>query len=327
MKTLVIGLGSMGRRRIRLIKQYDCTISIVGIDLSEDRRRQAEEMYSISAYADLSEALEREHPECCFVSAAPLAHSAIINQCLQAGCNVFTELNLVSDGYDENVSLAKQKGVILFMSSTQLYRAELQYIKSCINKTHHKCNYIYHVGQYLPDWHPWENYQDFFVGQIRTNACREIMAIEMPWLVDTFGEINNIYRQKSKNSTLDIKYDDNYMISMEHEKGHKGFLCVDILCRTAIRYLEVFSEEIYIKWSGTPDSLYEYRDSEQILKQVILYDKIDKLTGYNETIIENDYFEEVEEFFESVKGNMIPRYSFDKDKRILKLIDCIEAED
>lgn len=317
----------MGRRRIRLIRQYDCSISILGVDLNEDRCRQAKEMYSIYTYADLDKALDHEHPDCCFVSTAPLAHSSIINQCLRAGCNVFTELNLVSDGYDENISLAKQKGVLLFMSSTQLYRAELQYIKNSINKGHDKCNYIYHVGQYLPDWHPWENYRDFFVGQTKTNACREIMAIEMPWLVDAFGEIKCVYREKSKSSMLDISYKDNYMICIEHESGHKGFLCVDILCRTAVRYLEVFSENIYLRWLGTPDTLYEYQLSEQALKQVILYDKIDKLAGYNETIIENDYFGEVEEFFESVRGNATPRYSFEKDKQILELIDFIEVED
>lgn len=327
MEVLVIGLGSMGRRRIRLIRRYDKSIHIVGVDFNEERRKQAEEICSIRTYDSVDNALDKEQPDCCFVSSSPLSHAGIIGKCLRKHCNVFTELNLVVDGYDENMVLAEQEGILLFLSSTQLYRSELQYIKKCVKSANERCDYIYHVGQYLPDWHPWEDYRNYFVGQVKTNACREIMAIEFPWLVDSFGEIKNIYRQKSKNSELDIDYDDNYMISIEHENGHKGFLCIDILCRIPIRFLEVFGENIYIKWSGTPESLYNYQISAKKMEQVRLYSKIDKLVDYNETIIENDYFAEITEFFESVKGNAKPRYSFQKDKKILELIDRIEAED
>ena len=53
------------------------------------------------------------------------------------------------------------------MSSTLQYRKEIQFIKEEVKKVSGKVNYIYHVGQYLPDWHPWENYKDFFVGDAR----------------------------------------------------------------------------------------------------------------------------------------------------------------
>ena len=38
MKLLVIGLGSMGKRRVRLLKEYDSNIEIVGLDKQEKRR-------------------------------------------------------------------------------------------------------------------------------------------------------------------------------------------------------------------------------------------------------------------------------------------------
>ena len=47
MKVIVIGLGSMGKRRIRLIRQLDETIEIVGVDSREDRRRDAQSLYHI----------------------------------------------------------------------------------------------------------------------------------------------------------------------------------------------------------------------------------------------------------------------------------------
>lgn len=63
---------------------------------------------------------------------------------------------------------AKEKGVLLFLSSTMLYRRETQYIKQQVAAFGKPVHYIYHIGQYLPDWHPWENYKNFFVGNART---------------------------------------------------------------------------------------------------------------------------------------------------------------
>ncbi len=327
MNVIVVGLGSMGRRRIRLIKRYDGTMNITGVDPDEKRRRQTEEMYSISTYENIENALNNGNADCFFVSSSPLSHADITYECLKAGGHVFSELNLVTDRYDENIALADKRGVVLFLSSTQLYRDELLYISKRIHGMKDTCNYMYHVGQYLPDWHPWENYKDYFVGKKRTNACREIMAVEFPWLVETFGPVKNVYVQTSKNSDLDIDYNDNYIISVEHENGHKGVFVLDILCRISVRSLEVFSENMYLRWSGTPESLYEYQVSSGEMKQIILYDQIDKLKEYNETIIENDYYSEIEEFFGVVKGDAVPRYSFEKDRAILGLIDEIESKD
>ena len=42
MKILVAGLGSMGKRRIRLLKKIDFSIQIIGVDKSADRCNTAE---------------------------------------------------------------------------------------------------------------------------------------------------------------------------------------------------------------------------------------------------------------------------------------------
>ena len=59
----------------------------------------------------------------------PLTHAGIIGELLDAGLPVFTELNLVDDGYDALIAKAAQKRLPLFLSSTMLYRAETHYIK------------------------------------------------------------------------------------------------------------------------------------------------------------------------------------------------------
>ena len=41
MKLLIVGLGSMGKRRARLAKGMDAGIQIVGVDSAESRRAEA----------------------------------------------------------------------------------------------------------------------------------------------------------------------------------------------------------------------------------------------------------------------------------------------
>jgi len=197
MKLLIVGLGSMGKRRARLTKGIDAAIQIVGVDTAESRRDEALRLgLADAAYATIGEAVAAEHPDAALVCTAPLAHAAVIGELLDHDLPVFTELNLVSDGYRENMAKAAAKKLPLFLSSTMLYRRETQYIKQQVAEFGKPVHYIYHIGQYLPDWHPWENYKNFFVGNARTGGVREIFGIDLPWLLDAFGDVESVTVQK-----------------------------------------------------------------------------------------------------------------------------------
>lgn len=325
MNILVVGLGSMGKRRISLIQELYPDFVVVGVDKRDDRVKNVLEQFQIPCLNSIEMAHEKYSIDTAFVCTAPLAHNAIITECLQNRWNVFTELNLVSDGYGKNIELAKKNRCKLFLSSTFLYREEIMYIKNKV-EMYQRWNYIYHVGQYLPDWHPWENYTEFFVGDKRTNGCREIMAIEFPWLIQTFGKITNTHVQADKMTDLNINYRDNYTIQIEHENGNKGIMIIDVVSPVAVRRLEIYREQQYIRWNGTPDSLYEYDAEKDFLKQIQLYVSEEHRPGYRTFIVENAYKNEIIEFMEMILKDKQPQYSFEQDLEVLKLLDRIEDE-
>ena len=114
MKILIVGLGSMGKRRARLTKGIDSSIRIAGVDTAESRRAEATDLGLIdAAYPSIAEAVAAEAPDAALVCTAPLTHAAIISELLDNSLPVFTELNLVADGYEENMAKAKEKGVKL----------------------------------------------------------------------------------------------------------------------------------------------------------------------------------------------------------------------
>jgi len=323
MKVLVVGYGSMGRRRIRLYKQIDKDAQFICVDSNHERIKQVEEDGYI-AYADLNKAVN-EKPDMAFVSTSPLSHAEIIPILLQNKINTFTEINLSSKNYDQMIRLAKDNDVKLFLSSTILYKRQIQKIKELVQKETQPLTYIYHIGQYLPDWHPWESYKDFFIGKKESNGCRELYAIQLPWIVDTFGEVSNLTSVSQKSTNLEIDYDDSYITTFEHKNGNKGVFIVDVVSRIATTYLEVIGENIHLTWDGSNDGLKIFNIEEKKVKTFIAYENEVHNKKYAANIVENTYLDEIKDFISYVQNDTEPKWSIQKDYAVLDLIDKIEG--
>jgi len=340
MKVAVVGLGSMGQRRTRLIREFDPTIEIFGIDTMPERCAEAKEKYGVESYSSIPE-LKAAHPdvECVFISTGPLSHCSIIKTALENDLHVFTEINLVDDGYEENIAKAKEKGLCLFLSSTFLYRDEVKYIKDkCNAGPQGRLNYIYHIGQYLPNWHPWEDYRKVFYAHPRTNGCREIMAIDMPWILDIFGPVKTYKFMRSMNTTLDLdpSYRDNCYIMIEHENGNKGVFIADVVTPKTERSFEVYGENFFISWDGSATGVKEFvpcndpdvNPNKVPLKDVDIYGGSGtNLNDYASFVVENAYMNEVKAFFAYVKDGVEPVYTFEDDQKLMNIINDIESRD
>ena len=323
MKVLVVGYGSMGHRRIRLYKQLDKDAEFACVDAKPERIKQIQEDGHI-AYSDLNDAL-KENPNLAFVSTSPLSHASIIPLLLQNKINTFTEINLSSKNYDEMIRLAKENEVKLFLSSTMLYKKQIQKIKELVQKETQPLTYIYHIGQYLPDWHPWESYKDFFVGKKESNGCREIYAIQLPWIVDTFGEVSNLTSVSQKSTKLEIDYNDSYITTFEHKNGNKGVFVVDVVSRHATTYLEIIGENIHLTWDGSNDGLKIYNIQEKEFETFTAYKNEVHNENYAANIVENTYLDEIKDFISYVQNGTEPKWSIQKDSAVLDLIDKIEG--
>lgn len=322
MRILIVGLGSMGKRRLRLLQHILPDGEYAGVD-SQESRRQAT---SIMTYTSLEGALTEFKPDAVVVSTPPLSHNAIIRSCLNADTHVFSEINLVSDGYEENIKLAKKRGKVLFLSSTFLYRDETKYICNVAKKQTKPLSYRYHVGQYLPDWHPWESYTNYFIGNARTNGCRELMAIEFPWLTEAFGKIKTFQMIKSRLTTLQMNYNDCLQLIIAHENGNIGSVCIDVVSRKAVRNFELIGEDVYLTWNGTPDSLAMYDMEKKCDVPIALTEVVEHKEGYADFIVENAYLNEMYAFIEDVQMGTNAHYGFAEDLETIRIIDEIEAE-
>lgn len=327
MNILICGLGSMGERRIRLLLGLNLeNCKIFGTDIKEERCNNIKKKYAINTFDSIESAVSLEKMDVAFICTAPVTHCEIILKCLNFNLDIFTELNVVSDGYEQILALAAKLNKKVFLSSTLNYRKDIQYIQNIVHDSKDKFNYVYHVGQFLPDWHPWENYKNFFVSNKRTSGCREIMAVDLPWIIKTFGEIENVSCIKNKISNLEIDYPDNFIVIIQHKNGHKGVFVVDIVCRKAVRKLEVYSQNKYISWDGHPSTLSEYDIESKKEVRINCYTKeLDNNENYSRNIVENAYEDEIKAFIDYIMNGTIPIYGFLDDKYVLDIINKIEV--
>ena len=320
MRFLVVGLGSMGKRRIRNLKNLQQS-DIIGFDTREDRRKEAYEKYQIKTYSDIKEAL-KESPGAMIISTPPDLHMKYAKIAIENGINFFTEASVVQDEMEEVIRDLSKSSIIGLPSCTMVYHPIIVEIKDILKKNTigKPLVFLYHSGQYLPDWHPWEDHRKFYVSKRETGACREIVPFELIWLVDIFGGINRVSAIKSKVSNLEVDIDDIYNVLIDFKNGIQGSMTVDVISRFPYRQLKILGEEgvIFADWS---DRIVKYYTKDTGWNQKNIDDgTIEK----NYIHGDGPYVEEMRTFLKAIKNEISQPYTFEDDLKILKVLEVIE---
>ncbi|TDY58339.1 putative dehydrogenase [Aminivibrio pyruvatiphilus] len=327
MKCFIAGLGSMGKRRLRLVRRFFPEMDIAVLDARQDRRDDVSRSYGCTVYESFEGGLADFSPDVLIVSTPPDAHALSIHSALEKGIHTFSELDLLDDGYDAILPFEENGFPVAFLSSTPLYRSENRWIIGNHGKTGARKFYTYHVGQYLPDWHPWEKYDEFFVGSPRTNAIREILCIELPWLTECFGKVTDFSCSWSRTSSLNLPYPDTCQVLLRHGDGTTGSFTLDCVSRKAVRNLLISGEEGTILWEGNSQSLRYLSPSGEPVHPLLDEKELERQAGYAQFISESPYLEELRHFFRLVSGETAERgYSYARHREILRLVDGLERE-
>ena len=320
MKFLIVGLGSMGKRRIRNLKALEQN-DLIGFDPRADRCSETYENFQLKTFTDISEAL-KEKPDAMIISTPPDLHMRYAKIAIQNKVHFFTEASVVQDEMDEVIRNLESCGIVGLPSCTMRYHPIVinvqQIIKS--NKIGKPLAFLYHSGQYLPDWHPWEDYRKFYVSKRATGGCREIVPFEINWLTNIFGKIKTASAMKSKVSKLEVDIDDIYNVLFEFESGLQGNLTVDVIARFPFRQLKVLGENgvIVADWSERMVQCFT-KEEGWVDKRID-----DGVIEKNYIHGDGPYIDEMRIFIKSIKKEISQPYTFEEDLKILKILESIE---
>lgn len=322
MRVLQIGLGSMGKRRIRNLQALGIS-DITGFDFREDRRKEAEDKYKVKTLDRLTEDILKER-EAYVISTPPDKHLEYIQLAVDNFKPCFVEASVISKGLDKLATVANQKGLLIAPSCTFRFHPSIKTIKELVlsGKYGKICNFVYHMGQYLPDWHPWEDIRDFYVGKRETSASREMVPFELTWLLDITGMPEEVFAFYGKTHEMGVDIDDTYSVTLRFN-GFLGTLVVDVVSRYAIRSLVLNLEKAQIKWSWEEKTVKVYDADE---RRWIFYAEPEGRAeaGYNKNIVEEMYIEEMRAFIEAARGQSPFPNTLENDIKVLSILEKAE---
>ena len=321
MKILIIGLGSMGSRRIRCLQSLGYS-DLTGYDIRDDRRENANKQYGIRTVQLFNSQIISQF-DVVIVSTPPDLHAFYVEQAIQYGKPTFLEASVVIEDVLK-IQKANIKNVFVAPSCTMVFHPAIKSIKEIITsgKYGHVTNFSYHSGQYLPDWHPWEKMSDYYVSNRETGAAREIVPFELTWIVNIFNFPEEIIGLYGKYTNLPIKIDDVYTCILRY-KNFLGTLTVDVTSRFATRSLIFNLENAQIRWSWEEKSIkiYEVKSNKWL---IIKQPEFKAHNNYNENIGEQMYIDEIKSFLNGITDNQCYPNTIEKDIKVLRLLNQIE---
>jgi len=325
LKILVIGLGSMGKRRIRNLMALGHE-KISGFDINNTRRNEAAEKYSIKTFASFEEAVNQTQANTFIISVPPDMHHVYMKYAVEHHISSFIEASVVDYGFDEIIELANAKGTLLSPSCTLYFHPAIKKIKELIDKgtLGNLSNILYHSGQYLPDWHTYESVNDFYVSKKETGGAREIVPFELSWIVKIFGfaEVLSGMYKKTINIEGAENIDDTYNVLLDFGQFMMT-MTIDVVSRVATRRLTINGERKQLHWDWD-DNLIKIYDPAIDRWEEYPYETIAAESGYNKNITEQMYIDEMECFINAISGKSSFANSLENDHKILKLLYSIE---
>ena len=167
MKTLIAGLGSIGRRHFRNL----IALGETEIILLRSRRSTLpdDELAGYPVETDLDEALRKHKPDAVVVANPTALHLDAAIPAAQAGCAILLEKPVSNslERLDVLEQAAQKSGSGILVGFQFRYHPTLNKARELIRAgalgkvlTAHA-----HWGEYLPNWHPWEDYRQGYAAR------------------------------------------------------------------------------------------------------------------------------------------------------------------
>jgi len=320
MKFLVVGLGSMGKRRVRNLINLGHN-KIYGFDIREDRRKEARKKYKIEVCSTIEACIDK-NPDILIISTSPNAHLEYVKIAARNDIPFFTEVNTSPQDIKKIISIIKRHKIVGISSMTMKFHPAVKIIKKIIDSKKLGEIYFlnYHSGENLSDWHPWERIQDYYVSNINTGGGRDQAVYEFEWIFWIFGKPKELFAKTEKLSRLPAKIYDMYNVTFALEKSPITNVMVDLIQRPPNRLMRIVCENGLITWDWIEGLVRVYNSK---IKKWEEYRHGEGYKGFN---AEEMYQEELHQVINSIINKKNNVSSFEHEYMTAKaVIMCEES--
>jgi predicted dehydrogenase len=231
MKALILGLGGIGQRHTRNLRtllgpsvellayRVRRLTHVVTPTLSADHDLNVEDVYNITTFHSLDEALAQK-PDIAYICNPSSLHVEAARACLLAGCDIFLEKPLSDSltGTAELIALAHTHSRIAMVGYQLRFHPCLVRLTELVHSgvLGSLLSVRATVGEYLPNWHPYEDYRIMYAARASLGGGVVLTQIhELDYLYSLFGVPSRLYALGGHWSDLEIDVEDTASVLME----------------------------------------------------------------------------------------------------------------
>jgi predicted dehydrogenase len=260
MKFLIAGLGSIGRRHLRnLIALGERDVVLLR---SHHATLPDDELAGFPVETDLHEALKKHRPEAVVVANPTALHLEVAIAAARAGCSILLEKPVSNslERLDELRSALAERGGRLLVGFQFRFHPTLQKAAELLKggSIGEPLSFHAHWGEYLPDWHPWEDFKQGYAARSDLGGGA-ILTLTHPldYLRLLLGEAQALSAFTS-NRNLKLPVEDAAEISLRMRSGAIGSVHLDYNQRPASHHWEITGTRGMLKWDYTSGALEAY---------------------------------------------------------------------
>jgi predicted dehydrogenase len=256
MRALVVGLGSIGRRHAR----NWAALGLGEVLVCRQASRPLPEPlgFEVREFHELGEALQAR-PDVVLVTNPTSMHLETACTAIAAGAHVLVEKPLSHTLDGVNALLDTER--VVMVGYNLRFHPGLGRLRSLLHggAIGRPVSVRAEVGEYLPDWHPWEDYRTSYSGRQQLGGgplltfSHELDAVY--WLLGPPNGVTAVARHVSQ---LEIDTEDVAEVILDYADGPIASVHVDYVRRPTRRTLEVVGEEGVLRWEYEANRLLRY---------------------------------------------------------------------
>jgi predicted dehydrogenase len=269
MKILIAGFGSIGRRHFRNL------LALGEDDILFYRTARStlpdEELRGFRVETDLQAALA-QRPQAVIIANPTALHLNVAIPAAQAGCHIFMEkpVSHSLEGIDQLLEAVQRSGVQVLVGYQYRFHPGLQRVRQLLveDAIGRPLSVHSHWGEYLPDWHPWEDYRQGYSARSGLGGG-VILTLSHPldylrWLI---GDVSALWAFAGHLSGLELDVEDTAEIGLRFFSGPAGIapasaaahtvlgsLHLDYFQRPQSHHVEIIGERGTIQWNNSGNS-------------------------------------------------------------------------
>ncbi|MBF0343550.1 MAG: Gfo/Idh/MocA family oxidoreductase [Nitrospirae bacterium] len=320
MKFAVFGRGSIGTKHIHNLQSLGF-VDIQAVSFRRDVRKDIhyKQTYGINTLHSIDE-LSDYNPDAFIIANPTSKHIETAKIAIGMESHIFMEkpLSHSLDGVDCLQDNILKKGLVFLQGNNLRFHPVLIMIKNIIENGDlgDICFARVVAGQYLPDWHPLEDYRDSY-SAIAALGGGVVLTLqhEIDYVYWFFGKIKVVKSIVKKVSNLEIDVEDVAGILLETQRCPIVEVHLDYLQQPCKRYIQVQGTMGSLEYSFGDDSLKLHDLQMDIYKEILNVRNYD----YNET-----YLNELTHFIDCIdKGEKVAVNIYDAIN-VLKI--CLEIK-